>query len=146
MSPLRMSALPARTRTELTWQLANDKDLHRVRRGLLQHFTSAHGQDPPAVAAAERIGLVMTELAGNALRHGKPPVLVRLLSDDGCYILDVVDCAPDRLPAQPEQRQNLGAGGRGLRIALSVAQEVCWHVDGDSKHVWASFPLHRTRG
>jgi serine/threonine-protein kinase RsbW len=140
MSPLRMLALPAHTRTELTWQLTSDKDLRLIRDGLLRHFASVLADD----RLAETMGLVVTELAGNAIRHGTPPVLVRLLSDTDCYILDVSDHAIDRVPQQPQpQPTGMQAGGRGLRIALSVAQQVCWHVDGDLKHVWATFPVQR---
>lgn len=140
MSFLRMLALPAHTRTELTWELADSTGLHAVREELLHRFASVHGGDPAAVTTAQITGLVMTELAGNALRHGRPPVLVRLLSDDDCHIIDVSDHAIDRVPRQPEPRQSLQAGGRGLRIALSLARVVCWYVDGDVKHVWAAFP------
>lgn len=141
MSPLRMLALPGRTRTELTWQVTSDRDLYPIRDELLRHLSSVHGDDPTIVGTAEAIGLVMTELTGNALRHGRPPVSVRLLSDGNRYILDVSDHAVDRLPTEQPPRQRLQAGGRGLHIALSVAQEVCWHVDGDTKHVWATFPI-----
>ena len=144
MSPLRMLALPAHTRVELTWQLASDKDLRLVREELLRYFAS-DGEGSIAVSAAETVGLVMTELAGNALRHGTPPVLIRLLSGEGGFILDVSDHATDRIPRQPLPQQNVQAGGRGLRIALSMAQDVCWHVEGDTKHVWATFPDHRER-
>ncbi|GAA1630327.1 ATP-binding protein [Actinoplanes couchii] len=139
MSPLRMFALPAHTRAELTWQLADDKDLFKVREGILGYFASAHGKDPASVVTAETMGLVMTELAGNALRHGKPPVTVRLLRDDDCYILDVSDHATERIPRQPGPQRGLQTGGRGLRIALAMAEDVCWYVDGDLKHVWAAF-------
>ena len=91
---------------------------------------------------AERIGLVMTELAGNALRHGAPPIRVRLLADDDCYILDVSDHAINKTPEPTEPSTDIRTGGRGLRIALAMAQQVCWHVDGEAKHVWATFPLH----
>ncbi|BEL06717.1 hypothetical protein Q0Z83_049080 [Actinoplanes sichuanensis] len=141
MSPLRMLALPAHTRTEVIWRLESDKGLRSIREDLLHHLASTRGEDPAAITTAQTIGLVMTELAGNALRHGKPPVLVRLLSDDDCHLLlDVSDRAIDRIPRQPGPQQSLSAGGRGLRIALSVAQAVCWYVDGDVKHVWATFP------
>ena len=52
MSPLRMLALPAHTRVELTWQLASDKDLRLVREELLRYFAS-DGEGSIAVSAAE---------------------------------------------------------------------------------------------
>ncbi|WP_305787904.1 ATP-binding protein [Symbioplanes lichenis] len=128
-----MLAPPGHPRELLAWDLASDHDLRLIRDGLLRHFGSSRDQ-------AEIMGLVMTELAGNALRHGLPPIRVRLLQADDCYILDVSDRAPRDVPMAPEPQPDIRAGGRGLRIALSLAKEVCWHVDGDTKHVWAAFP------
>ncbi|GAA0587446.1 hypothetical protein GCM10010172_85710 [Paractinoplanes ferrugineus] len=145
MSPLRMLAPPAHTRVLLTWELTSDTDLRVVRDGILRYLVSVSpGPEDPSAgpAVAEAICLVMTELAGNALRHGSPPVVVRLLSDEACYLLDVSDHDVDGVPRQPEPHPDFRAGGRGLRIALSMAEQVCWHVDGDAKHVWATFRRH----
>jgi hypothetical protein len=43
---------------------------------------------------AERLMIAATELAGNALRHGKPPTIVALLRADGHLIIDVTDNDP----------------------------------------------------
>lgn len=136
-----MLAPPAHSRI-LTWDVTGDKDLRRIRDGLAEFFREGEtaGQ-PRQTALAQTIGLVATELAGNALRHGSPPVTVRLLRSDDCFLLDVSDAAVDRPPDPPEPRPGMSVGGRGLLIVLSVAQEVCWYTTPQEKHVWATFPV-----
>ena len=160
MAPLRTLAPPAHT-SILTWGLARDTDLRRIRDDLLRFFTPAESDDAqpetgdaqpetgdPAElrTLAQTIGLVATELGGNALRHGLPPVIVQLLRGDGCYVLDVCDAAPDRPPVPAADRRDVRAGGRGLLIALSMAEQVCWYATEHAKHVWATFPAPRTAG
>jgi serine/threonine-protein kinase RsbW len=140
MSPLRILAPPARLRLLLSWDLTSEKDLRRIRDELLAlplESAPHDGADPDEMA--QRIGLVATELAGNALRHGLPPVVARLLRDDTRYFLDVSDGAPDKPPEPAETRSAVSVGGRGLRIAQALAHQVGWHATADSKHVWASF-------
>jgi serine/threonine-protein kinase RsbW len=140
-----MLALPASTEVLLSWKPTSDKELTRIRaeifrliRGLqtarrdpVDHF----GDD-----VAQAMGLVATELVGNALRHGQPPVGVRLLRDDHCFFLDVSDCAVHSVPMAARADPGFHVGGRGLQISLSVAQQVCWYATETTKHVWASFP------
>ncbi|MCY1136465.1 ATP-binding protein [Actinoplanes sp. Pm04-4] len=138
MEPLRMVGPPARTSVLLTWSVESDTDLGRIREGIRQHFAAA-SED----RTAEHLGLVATELAGNALRHGLPPVVVRLLSDDDCYVVDVSDRAVQEPPIAAQARPGLHAGGRGLAICLALAERVGWHTTGSAKHVWAAFPRAR---
>ena len=55
-------------------------------------------------------------------------------------MLDVADNAPDAVPQYSEGRA-LGQGGLGLQLAAKFALEIGWYVDGNSKHVWAEFPM-----
>jgi len=134
MGPLPMLAPPAPISVLLTWEPASARDLSRIRDGLLRRFPT----DPDL---RERMELVATELSGNALRHGTPPVVVRLLRADDCYILDVADGATDRAPAPADGHRDVQAGGRGLPIVQSLARQVAWYATGSAKHVWASFPV-----
>jgi anti-sigma regulatory factor (Ser/Thr protein kinase) len=131
MGPLPMIAPPAPIRVLLTWEPASPRDLGRIREGLVRHF-AGHAD------LRERLELVATELTGNALRHGSPPVTVRLLQADDCYVVDVTDCAADRPPEPAGARRDTGAGGRGLHIVRSLSAQVGWYATGDTKHVWAS--------
>ncbi|BBH65856.1 hypothetical protein ACTI_25410 [Actinoplanes sp. OR16] len=83
--------------------------------------------------------MVATELATNALRHGRPPAEVRLLRVASLLVVDACDHDPDAEP-QFDTERPLGQGGLGLLLARTFALEVGWYRDGSSKHVWASFP------
>jgi serine/threonine-protein kinase RsbW len=137
MTTLRLLAPPAHTWQLLSWDLTSANDLRLIRTGLHQFFeVNQTGQS----AVEERMALVVTELAGNALRHGQPPIVIRLLRDDDCYILDVADHAPNHAPQPAVGHQQPHAGGRGLLIARSLAEQLCWYRGEHTKHVWASFP------
>ncbi|MEU4559373.1 ATP-binding protein [Actinoplanes sp. NPDC023936] len=88
---------------------------------------------------AERIAVVATELATNALRHGRPPVEVRLSRVGDLLVVDASDHDLDGEP-QFDVERPLGQGGLGLLLARTFAIEVGWYRDSAAKHVWASFP------
>jgi serine/threonine-protein kinase RsbW len=124
------------------WCLDDFTQLRRLRAAL----RAAIDESPPGSSAgvdldevSDRVAVVATELATNALRHGRPPTLVRLLRDRDRLILDVAD---HDLGARPEVDPDrpLGAGGLGLQLTQSFAIEVGWYVTDVTKHVWASFP------
>jgi serine/threonine-protein kinase RsbW len=86
-----------------------------------------------------KVALVATELAGNAILHGLPPVEVRLFNGDGHWLIEVTDSNPADPPAVASPG-DATAGGRGLRIARALSTGIGWYVDGQSKHVWARVP------
>jgi serine/threonine-protein kinase RsbW len=135
MSLLRTSSPPEQAVELEQWQLANADGLRRLRADLKEALRR-HRLGSPEVA--EQVGLVATELAGNALRHGRPPAVVRLLRAHGCFILDVADQDLDSTPKLANAHH--GDGGHGLRIARSLSTEICWYATELHKHVWASFP------
>ncbi|GIM97361.1 ATP-binding protein [Paractinoplanes toevensis] len=141
MSSLRLLAPPAHARQLLSWDLTSSDDLRRIRAGLHRHVGAGlPGDRAGPDDVADRMALVVTELAGNALRHGRPPYVVTLLRDADCYILDVSDHSPDKPPDLPRPQEQIRVGGRGLVIARTLAREVCWYPAGPAKHIWASFP------
>jgi serine/threonine-protein kinase RsbW len=87
----------------------------------------------------DRMAVVATELATNALRHGLPPTVVRLLREDDRLILDVADHDLNAPPQLVDGRPH-GAGGLGLQLTQTFAIEVGWYIADRTKHVWASFP------
>jgi hypothetical protein len=99
--------------------------------------------EPEAGGLAElrnRLALSCSELVTNAVRHGEPPIEVRLLTDGVDWMLDVTDAATDRLP-DPYPERPLGQGGYGLLLVARVASQLGWYVDDDAKHVWARIEL-----
>ena len=113
------------------WRLDEPSQLAHLRAAL----RDAVGDDPPDLS--ERILVVATELAGNALRHGCPPVTVALRAD-GHLVVDVADGARTDLPVIDAARSP-GAGGLGLQLAERLAEDVGWYPDPAGKHVWAAF-------
>jgi anti-sigma regulatory factor (Ser/Thr protein kinase) len=107
-----------------------------LREVLREHRVAGRSVSP----VAERAALVATELTSNALRHGRPPAVVRLLLADGCFILDVADEDRANLP-EPVAAEYTDDGGRGLHIARSLAKEVGWYTTEHAKHIWALFPV-----
>jgi hypothetical protein len=87
-----------------------------------------------------RVALSCSELVTNALRHGRLPVQVQLLTDGVAWMLDVADAATERLP-EPYPHRALGQGGYGLLLVARLASQLGWYVDDDAKHVWARLEL-----
>jgi anti-sigma regulatory factor (Ser/Thr protein kinase) len=101
---------------------------------------AALGDDSSAVRAdeddVERLLLAVEELTSNGLRHGAPPVCVRVLTTAGGWLVDVSDTACDDPPV-PAVGRDAAAGGLGLYLVAGLAVEHGWLVLGDRKHVWA---------
>jgi serine/threonine-protein kinase RsbW len=116
------------------WTLDHPPQLQALRAGLRE----AVAAEPADLA--EPLMIVATELAGNALRHGRPPTVVALLRADGHLLLDVLDHDPRSRPVVDENRSP-GSGGLGLPLAERLAHEVGWYPTGTGKHVWATFAI-----
>jgi hypothetical protein len=122
-----------------TWVLDSPEELKLLRASLHKAIT---GRDFPRNAplddVPEKLVLVATELATNALRHGLPPTIVKLGRSDNRFILDVADHEPQVPPALADDRPP-GQGGLGLRLAGKLALDLGWYVLDGTKHVWAEF-------
>ncbi len=141
MSLLRTSAPPAQAVELEHWSLLSTDELRSLRRDLHRALPAHRLVDPAEPdGAADRVVLVATELAGNALRHGSPPAVVRLLRCHSEFFVDVADRDPAGVPEPADIRQ-AGPGGRGLSIARALSRDVCWYATATVKHVWASFPV-----
>ena len=137
---------PERFRFVREWVLHDTLGLAAVRRELLAEITSHAPQPTDAlVGVPERMILVASELATNALTHGLPPTFVRLGSDGHEFLLDVADHDLSTEPQVAEGRP-LGQGGFGLRIARRLSQEVGWYATATTKHVWATFAAPASGG
>ncbi|MEU6072926.1 ATP-binding protein [Micromonospora sp. NPDC047074] len=137
----RLSGSPPPQATELRrWTLSEPADLRALRASLHEELTGdVLGADESLEEVPESVALIATELATNALRHGIPPTIVRLLATDDHLILDVAD---HDLASQPElaDPEALHTGGRGLQLARALSLDVGWYATGTTKNIWASFP------
>lgn len=136
---IRVASPPPTARPLRQWTLTSTTELRELRSSL-QHALDFVSDDPDDVI--DRIVLVATELATNAIRHGLPPTEIRLLADTGRLILDVADHDLSSIP-EPAGDRPLGEGGRGLLLARAFSLDVGWYATPDSKHIWATFPLGR---
>ena len=122
-----------------TWVLDSPGELRLLRASLYKAIT---GRDFPKHAqlddVPEKLVLVATELATNALRHGLPPTIVKLGRSGNRFILDVADHEPQVPPALADDRPP-GQGGLGLLLAGKLALDLGWYVEDGTKHVWAEF-------
>jgi hypothetical protein len=131
-----------------TWPLQMAPQLTKVRASiedLARHRYAHPSLDPPEPSLAgvlERLALVVSELGGNALRHGRAPVTVSLARLRRGWLLTVSDGDTTGLPpdaATPEGHTDPPnqEHRHGLEVVAIVSSGVGWYVDGDHKNVWA---------
>ncbi|KAB1912090.1 MULTISPECIES: ATP-binding protein [unclassified Micromonospora] len=140
MGQLRTSPPPPRATELEQWVLDTAEELRGLRASLREALTRhglVQGEDLDEVP--HLVVLVATELATNALRHGRPPTIVTLLAADDCFLLNVADHELDTVPGLGDIHP-LDSGGRGLMLAESVSLAVGWYATDDTKNIWASFP------
>lgn len=105
-------------------------------------FVAGHLLDHELAHLVDDIGLVVSELATNAMVHARTPFTVTLGADEDTVFLVVVDGSPDgpTLVVAGE----LDTSGRGVSIVqvLSRSWGVCEHTSG-GKSVWAEFDALR---
>lgn len=138
------SSLSASTPPPMTeiraWVLDTPAELRLLRASLYEALTGEPFPDHAELDdVPEKMILVATELATNALRHGLPPTVVRLCRAGDEFVLDVSDRDPQIIPEFAGERPP-GAGGLGLQVARKLALDIGWYVSDETKHVWARFP------
>ncbi|WP_203822410.1 ATP-binding protein [Paractinoplanes ferrugineus] len=141
MGELRTSPPPPDAEELEVWPLDSTMQLRELRAALV----AALNRHTPASRAElddipDRMVLVATELATNAIRHGIPPTVVRLLRTRDEFVLDVADHDLTAVPELADTRP-LDSGGRGLHLANAFALKVGWYTSDRTKHIWAAFPL-----
>ena len=139
MGQLRTSPPPPQASELERWVLDSPEDLRGLRASLreaLNRHGLVQGEDLDEVP--HLVVLVATELASNALRHGRPPTIITLLATDDRFLLDVADhdvrTVPELTDISPTD-----SGGRGLFLAQSVSLDVGWYATEKTKNIWASF-------
>jgi anti-sigma regulatory factor (Ser/Thr protein kinase) len=116
-----------------------DPDTAEIRRAR-EFVVTAAADGADATELADRLALVVSELASNAVLHAGTPFTVRVRRGHDVVRVEVVD----RSAGQPAPRplDPTAVSGRGLAIVDSLASS--WGVEpsGSGKCVWAELPLH----
>jgi hypothetical protein len=140
MTVLRTSQPPDDFHLVQRWDVDSAAELARLRSSLHEAITGTAGSPRGDLSQTpDKVVLVASELATNALRHAKAPRSVQLLARDHELLLDVIDHDVATSPEVAEVRP-LGEGGFGIKLAQRLAADVGWYARGTAKHVWACFP------
>jgi hypothetical protein len=140
MELLRASRPPVTVAEVRVWTLDSFAQLRHLRESLHEAIVGGPEQAGEAVEELlEKVAVVATELATNALRHALPPTVVRLLRSADQYVLDVADHEVAAAPV-PDPGRPFGDGGLGLLFATRLSLDTGWYATPTTKHVWATFP------
>jgi Anti-sigma regulatory factor (Ser/Thr protein kinase) len=117
---------------ERTWHIPRQREAVSDTRRDVRKTLADWGMED----AADDIGLIISELLGNAVVHGEPEISLTLAVRDECVCGKVVDHGPG-MP-QPRTPTDNAEGGRGLAIVEAYTRR--WGVtplpDGPGKCVW----------
>ncbi|MFS0699546.1 ATP-binding protein [Cellulomonas sp. 179-A 4D5 NHS] len=135
---LRSSRPPPHFAPVRRWELDSLAELHALRDGLRQEINvRARARDDRLLdGVTHHLVLVASELATNAMRHGRPPTFIELFQHDALLLLTVADHDLSREPRIAGGRAP-GKGGFGLQIARRLSLDVGWYRSDNVKVVWA---------
>lgn len=135
---LRASRPPANYVPARRWVVDSVSELAGLRHALRDELnTRAHAAaDRDLDQVAQDLVLVASELATNAIRHGRPPTIVQLFQDGASFLLTVADHDLGTEPRIAGDRPP-GEGGFGLQIARRLSREVGWYRTEAVKVIWA---------
>ncbi|HWK92751.1 MAG TPA: ATP-binding protein [Luteimicrobium sp.] len=128
--------------TVRTWDLHSSSELSTLRAQLMAALTSeGHQQGTDLDDVPNRLVLIASELATNAIEHGLPPTTVTLSRSATEFLLEVADHDLGQPPVFATGR-GFGEGGIGMRLTQRLSAAMGWYQDGLAKTVWATFPRH----
>ena len=125
------------------WVLEHPVELRALRSDLRDQLAASVAPSDDGEGVLDDVVLVTSELATNALAHGRTPAQVQLLLDGHEVLVVVSDGDPTHAPVLASGRE-AGEGGFGLQIARRLSSDVGWWADASGKHVWATFAARPT--
>nr|WP_265737509.1 SpoIIE family protein phosphatase [Actinacidiphila soli] len=124
-----------------TWQIdADPAAVAAARRHVRNQLTTWNVEEE----TASNTELIVSELVTNAVRHGSPPIELRLINDRTTLTSEVRDTSP----AAPHLRhaRTIDEGGRGLFIVAQLAQVWGTRYAADGKTIWTEQTLPSPSG
>lgn len=119
------SPAAAATASETCADLGNDLQAAGRGRALARDAVAGWGLD----ALVDDVVLVVSELVGNALRHGLPPVGLSVRREGSAVLVTVSDRGTGPLPGMPGAPvHNARESGRGLSIVASLTASLAWQL------------------
>lgn len=122
-----------------TWPLPADLSGARLAR---DHVRAAGAALPLAPDRMADLVLIASELAANAVRHGEPPVVLRLDVAADRVRVTVTNHGDGPDPRVVTADQESGHG-RGLAMVEQLAHSVGWSRQDDRLEVWAEILLEQ---
>jgi anti-sigma regulatory factor (Ser/Thr protein kinase) len=119
---------------EVECALSNTAESVRLSRNVVRRIVDAC---PPEFV--ESASLLTDELVTNAIRHGRPPIVLTIRFDAQILVIEVVDCGPGN--PVPRQVDATAERGRGLRIVDEVSDEWGVHQLPEGKRVWCTLAV-----
>lgn len=110
-----------------------------VLRDARQQARHACADQQAAGQRCDDVVLVLSELLGNAVRHGQPPVRFTVTGDAGDVLISVEDADPHP-PVDPAAGPSPDVGqesGRGMFIVAALSRAWGWRRTPAGKLVWA---------
>ncbi|WP_432180901.1 SpoIIE family protein phosphatase [Streptomyces sp. NBC_00063] len=118
----------------LTLSLPEGPEAAPIARAAARHQLEVWGVDEETAFTTE---LIVSELVGNAVRYGAPPLQLRLIFERmlTCEVSDTATSAP-----QVKHARTIDETGRGLFIIASLADQWGTRYQAQGKTVWAEQP------
>jgi anti-sigma regulatory factor (Ser/Thr protein kinase) len=118
----------------LTLALPAGPEAAPIARAAARHQLDVWGVDEETAFTTE---LIVSELVGNAVRYGAPPLQLRLIFERmlTCEVSDTAASAP-----QVKHARTIDETGRGLFIIASLADQWGTRYQAQGKTVWAEQP------
>lgn len=135
---LRMAPPPPHFTPVRRWVLDDAVELQGLRSGIEGEITAWGARNDQSLEhVADTLVLLASELATNAIRHGRPPSMVELCQHETRFLLTVTDHDTSGVPEVAHDRPPED-GGLGLLLTTHLSEDAGWYLTPAAKIVWAT--------